>query len=130
MSYLPKIQKITEGYISDLVEDNFFVDFEISSHDYAIKRISDELTLKFLDNGLNNEDEDYFGEDEFHDILQEIVAEDVLRSLQNKGLINSYEDEQTEELFFLTELGKEEINNLSNIDDVKGLRIFLDNEKE
>lgn len=130
MSYLPKIQKITEDIISTLVEDNYFTDFEISSQDYARKRISDELTRKFLENGLNNEDEGYLTEEEFDTILKEIVAEDLLRSLQKKGLIDSYEDDETEEMFFLTSKGKEEVNNMNNIEDVKGLRVFLDNDEE
>lgn len=130
MSYLPKIQKITEDIISTLVEDNYFTDFEISSQDYARKRISDELTRKFLENGLNNEDEGYLTEEEFDTILKEIVAEDLLRSLQKKGLIDSYEDDETEEMFFLTSKGKEEVNNMNNIEDVKELRVFLDNDEK
>lgn len=130
MSYLPKIQEITEGIIKTLVDDNYFTDFEISSQDYARKRFSDELTKKFLENGLDNEDEGYIGEEEFEAILKEIVAEDLLRSLQKKGLINSYEDDETEEVFFLSDLGKKEIHNLTDIEDVKGLRAFLDNEDE
>jgi len=130
MTYLPKIQEITEGIIATLVDDNYFIDFEISSQDYARKRISDELTLKFLENGLNNEEYGYLSEDEFDVILKEIVAEDLLRSLQKKGLLNSYEDDNTEEVFFLTTLGKEEIVNLEDIEDVKALRVFLDNEEE
>ena len=130
MSYLPKIQKITEDIIATLVEDDYFTDFEISSQDYARKRISDELTRKFLENGLSNEDEGYLSEEEFDTILKEIVAEDLLRSLQKKGLIDSYEDDETEEMFFLTSLGKQEVNNMSDIEDVNGLRLFLDKDKE
>lgn len=130
MTYLPKIQEITEGIIATLVDDNYFIDFEISSQDYARKRISDELTLKFLENGLNNGEYGYLSEDEFDVILKEIVAEDLLRSLQKKGLLNSYEDDNTEEVFFLTTLGKEEIVNLEDIEDIKALRVFLDNEEE
>jgi len=130
MTYLPKIQEITEGIIATLVDDNYFIDFDISSQDYARKRISDELTIKFLENGLNNEEDGYLSEDEFDIILKEIVAEDLLRTLQKKGLLSSYEDDNTEEVFFLTTLGKEEIVNLEDIEDVKALRVFLDNEEE
>lgn len=130
MSYLPKIQEITEEIIASLVEDNYFTEFEISSEDYARKRISDELTRKFLENGLDNEDEGYFTEDEFDTILKEIIAEDVLRSLQKNGLIDSYEDDETEEMFFLTDLGKNQVDEMENIEDIKGLSVFLDKEKE
>jgi hypothetical protein len=130
MSYLPKIQEITEEIIASLVEDNYFTEFEISSEDYARKRISDELTRKFLENGLDNEDEGYFSEDEFDTILKEIIAEDVLRSLQKNGLIDSYEDDETEEMFFLTDLGKNQVDEMENIEDIKELSVFLDKEKE
>ncbi len=129
MSYLPKIQEITEEIITTLVEDDYFTEFEISSQDYARKRISDELTRKFLENGLDNEEEGYFTEDEFDTILKEIIAEDVLRTLQKNGLIDSYEDDETEEMFFLTDLGKTQVDKMDNVEDVKGLKIFLDNEE-
>jgi|694.fasta_scaffold128977_3 hypothetical protein len=130
MSYLPKIQEITEEIIASLVDDDYFTEFEISSENYARKRISDELTRKFLENGLDNEDEGYFSEEEFDTILKEIIAEDVLRSLQKNGLIDSYEDDETEEMFFLTDLGKNQVNEMENIEDIKELNVFLDKEKE
>jgi hypothetical protein len=130
MSYLPKIQEITEEIITTLVEDDYFTEFEISSQDYARKRISDELTRKFLENGLDNEEEGYFSEDEFDTILKEIIAEDLLRTLQKNGLIDSYEDDETEEMFFLTDLGKTHVDKMDNVEDVKGLRVFLDNEEK
>jgi ribosomal protein S8 len=130
MSYLPKIQEITEEIIASLVEDDYFVDFEISSQDYARKRISDELTKKFLENGLDNEEEGYFNEEEFDIILKEIIAEDVLRTLQKGGYINSYEDDDTEEMFFLTDLGKKRVSEMDNVEDIKGLKVFIDNEQK
>ena len=130
MSYLPKIQEITEEIITSLVEDDYFVDFEISSQDYARKRISDELTKKFLENGLDNEEEGYFNEEEFDIILKEIIAEDVLRTLQRGGYINSYEDDDTEEMFFLTDLGKKQVSEMDNVEDIKGLKVFIDNEQK
>ncbi len=40
-----------------------------------------------------------------------------VKNLKNKGYINSYEDENTEETFFLTEDGKEMLKNLKSTDD-------------
>jgi hypothetical protein len=122
MGYLPKIETITEEIIQTLIEDEFFKDFEIEDYSYARKRIAEELTNKFLINGLDEEN-GIFSDDEFDKILKEIAAEDVLRSLQKRGLINSYEDENTEEIFFLTEKGREEMN---NVDDTDALNIFSD----
>lgn len=127
MGYLPKIEELTEEIIQTLIEDKFFEDFEIEDYSYARTRISEALTSKFIINGLEDEEYGIFTDEEFDRILKEIAAEDVLRSLQKKGLINSYEDENTEETFFLTEKGREEMKKIDNDDDV--LNIFLD-EKE
>jgi hypothetical protein len=116
MSTIPQIQEITDLIIETLILDGFFVDYEITSQDYAKKRFSEELTNKFLINGLD-EDGDYFSEEEYHKILNEIVAEDILRNLQSKGFLQSYEDETTEEVFFLTDSGKEKLKDLKLEDD-------------
>lgn len=125
MAYLPKIENIANEIIQTLIEDKFFEDFEIEDYSYTKKRFCEELTTKFLLNGLENEDVGIFNEDEFDKILKEIVAEDMLRGLQKKGLINSYEDDNTEEVFFLTEKGREEIQKKSD-DETDVLNIFVD----
>jgi len=111
MSTIPQIKEITDLIMETLIMDGFFVDYEITNQAYAEKRFSDELTKKFLSEGLDD-DGDYFSEEEYHQILNEIVAEDILRNLKNKGYLQSYEDETTEEVFFLTERGKEKLNDL------------------
>jgi hypothetical protein len=127
MAYLPKIENIANEIIQTLIEDKFFEDFEIEDYSYTKKRFCEELTTKFLLNGLENEDIGIFNEDEFDKILKEIVAEDMLRSLQKTGLINSYEDDNTEEVFFLTEKGREEMQKkLDDENDI--LNIFADDD--
>jgi hypothetical protein len=127
MAYLPKIENIANEIIQTLIEDKFFEDFEIEDYSYTKKRFCEELTTKFLLNGLENEDIGIFNEDEFDKILKEIVAEDMLRSLQKTGLINSYEDDNTEEVFFLTEKGREEMQKkLDDENDI--LNIFVDDD--
>lgn len=130
MSYLPKIEQISDELIKALIEDEFFKDFEINDSTFAKKRFCDELTRKFIAGDLDLEDEDLFTDDEMDTILREIVAENVLRDLQKSGFISSYEDENVEETFFLTEKGKEELNNMRELDDVSALKIFLDEDKE
>lgn len=125
MGYLPKIEKIADEIMQALIEDKFFEDFEIEDQTYARKRICEELTNKFLIDGLEDEVFGVFSDDEFDKILKEIVAEDMLRSLQKKGLINSYEDDGVEEIFFLTEKGKEEMQKGKD-DDSDILNIFTD----
>lgn len=124
MGYIPKVEAIADDIIQTLIEDKFFEDFEIEDHSYTKKRFCDELTAKFLLNGLEDDGLSIFNEDEFDKILKEVIAEDMLRSLQKKGLINSYEDEGTEEVFFLTEKGREEIEKKSD-DETDILNIFV-----
>ncbi len=123
MCYLPKIEKIADEIIQTLIEDDFFIDFEIEDQTYTRKRFCDELTAKFLLNGLEDENIGIFTEDEFDKILKEVVAEDMLRGLQKKGFINSYEDEGVEEVFFLTDKGREEMAKRSD-DENDVLNIF------
>jgi len=116
MSFLPKIVEISNEIIEVLIEDNFFVDYEIEDLTYARKRFCDELTSKFV-NGELDDDGDIFTDTEYDTILNEIVAEDVLRGLQKEGYVNSYEDENTEEVFFLTEEGKKNLDKMGNEDE-------------
>lgn len=113
MSYLPEIIEITNIMVEALASDDFFIEFDIESDVYLRKRLCDELTQKFITTGLDYEN-GFFTEDEYEKILKEVIAEDTLRSLQRDGLIESYEDENTEEVFFLTKLGKEELGEFNS----------------
>jgi hypothetical protein len=104
--YQPIVIERTEEIIESLIENKFFEDYEIEVTDYAKRRISDMLTEKFINGDVDLNDDEIFTEDEFDVLLKEIVAGTVLYELKSKGLINSYEDENTEEMFFLTEKGK------------------------
>jgi hypothetical protein len=113
MSYLPEIIEISNVMIETLESDGFFTDFDIESDSYLRKRLCDELTQKFITSGLDYEN-GFFSEDEYEKILKEAIAEDTLRSLQRDGMIDSYQDENTEEVFFLTKLGKEELGEFNS----------------
>jgi hypothetical protein len=108
-AYQPIVLEETENMIQGLIESEFFSDYEINDYTFARQHISDILTQKFIDGILENEEDEeveLFTEDEFTKLLQEIVAGSLLYELKEKGLINSYEDDSTEETFFLTENGK------------------------
>jgi len=94
--------------ILDSLSD-FFEEYEIESLDFAKKYLCDKLTDKFILGELNEEEEDtlfLFTEEEFEVILKELIAGSVLYELKQKGYVESYEDETTEEMFFLTKKGK------------------------
>lgn len=110
-AYQPIVVEETEHIIQGLIESEFFSDYEIDNYTFARQYILDLLTQKFIDGLLEDEEVELFSEDEFTKILQEIVAGTILYNLKQKGLINSYEDDSTEETFFLTEEGRKLLKN-------------------
>jgi hypothetical protein len=107
--YQPIVIEMTNEIISDLTESEFFSDYEIQSTAFAEKYLLDKLTEKFILGELEDDEDEFLGvfnDDEFDVVLREIVAGSVLYELKEKGLVDSYEDDSTEEMFFLTEEGK------------------------
>jgi hypothetical protein len=104
-------QPIVIEKANEIIEslDGFFKDYEIESLDFARKYICDKLTSKFIDGNLDFDEElpiFLFDDEEFEVILRELVAGSVLYDLKEQGLVDSYQDENTEEMFFLTKKGK------------------------
>jgi hypothetical protein len=110
--YQPSVISKTNEIVDFLVEINFFKDHEIESTDFAKKFFNDVFTEKFIEGTLD--DDSLITEDEMENYLKLILVGSVLESLKEKGYINSYEDETTEEKFFLTEDGKDYLKNISN----------------
>lgn len=110
--YQPIVLETAEEILQSLIETEFFIDYEIEDTSYAKEYLCDVLTEKYIINGLDLE-MGIFTEEEFNVILKEIAAGSVLKSLKEKGYINSYGDDNTEEMFFLTEEGKEYLKNMS-----------------
>lgn len=107
--YQPIVIEMANEIITDLTESEFFADYEIQSTVFAEKYLLDKLTDKFILGELENEDDEFLGvfnDEEFEVVLREIVAGSVLYELKEKGLVDSYEDDTTEEMFFLTKKGK------------------------
>lgn len=108
--YQPEVIANANEIIDILSENMFFEDYEITDLDFVRDYLCDKLTDKFINGMLDGEADNMFGEDEFQKILNEIVAGSILYELKKKGFVNSYEDENTEEMFFLTEKGKKVLN--------------------
>jgi hypothetical protein len=104
--YQPSVIEKANELIEILIEERFFEDYEIDNYDFATNYLKDKLTDKFILGTLESEEDDVFTEEEYELILREIVAGSVLYELKEKGLVDSYEDEETEEMFFLTKEGK------------------------
>lgn len=109
--YQPIVIEETENLIQGLIESEFFKDYEIDDLTYTRERLLDVMTEKYLNGLLNDDEELLFTEEEFDNLLKDIIAGTLLHELKKKGMIESYEDDQTEERFFLTENGKKFLEN-------------------
>ena len=76
------------------------------------------FTEKFINGLLTDDDVELFGEEEFDILLKELVAGSILFELKEKGFVDSYEDEDTEEMFFLTDEGKKYVKNTNSEDEL------------
>lgn len=105
MSNPPKIvQHHVDMVIKGLEESFFFSDYEISD-EYSRKVFTELITEKYiLDPTLENLQ--FWKEDEFQTILEKIITGSIMYQLKDDGIMESYEDDQTDETFFLTEKGK------------------------
>ena len=116
--YQPIVLEMCEEIISDLTESKFFEDYEIESTDFAKKYLCDKLTEKFILGELEKNEDEFLGvfdDEEFEVVLREIVAGSVLYELKKRGLVDSYEDDTTEEMFFLTKKGKKLMKDKENL---------------
>lgn len=105
MSNSPKkVEDHVQTILEALRETNFFIDFEIEE-DYALKHFTELITEKYIENP--SMDYDFFWtEEEFQVILNKIITGSIMYEMKESGILESYEDENTEEVFFLTEKGK------------------------
>jgi hypothetical protein len=105
-TYQPIVIEETENLILGLKESLFFEDYEITDLTFVRQHLLIIMTEKFISGQLSDDVDEIFTEDEFEQLLKELVAGSLLYELKQKGLVESYEDETTEETFFLTEKGK------------------------
>lgn len=120
-TYQPFIVKLSEELIEILDKQvNFFQEENITSTDYAKMAICELLTEKFLRGEISSDEEEgpRFTEDEFKTLLSQIVTNNALSGLVEKGLINFLEDEDGEEMFFLTSKGKEYAETLQKKEEI------------
>ncbi len=106
-TYQPIVIECTENLIKGLEDADFFKDYEITDLTYTKNYLNELFTQKFINGELDDEETPFFSEEEFEVLLKEIAAGSVLYDLKKQGYVNSYEDDKTEEMFFLTKKGKE-----------------------
>jgi hypothetical protein len=115
--YQPIVIEEAENLLEGLKDSKFFDEYEITDLTFAKEYLLEIMTEKYI-SGLigdfDGENGELFTEEEFNKLLKEIVAGSILNTLKEEGYLNSYEDETTEELFFLTEKGKKHLEDLNN----------------
>lgn len=111
--YQPVVIEKANEIMNVLRETDFFFEYEIEDESYAMTYLCDKLTEKFIKGELDDSIVEIFHEDDMEQFLKEIVAGSLLYELQSKGIIDSIEDENNEERFFLTEKGKKIANEMS-----------------
>lgn len=111
--YQPIVIEKTEDIIKTLIESNFFSDHDIKDYTFAKNYLQDILTEKFIIGTLD--EEEVFTEDEFMKCLNEILVGSVLEQLKNKGYVDSIEDDNYNESFFLTPKAKDFLTKNKNL---------------
>lgn len=109
--YQPIVIERVDEMIEILTETHFFSDYNLDSTDFARTYLLDKLTEKFISGNYDMAEDELFEEEEFETMIREIIAGTVLYELKDKGLVDSYQDDTTEEMFFLTEEGKKHLKN-------------------
>lgn len=103
--YQPAVIERAVTMVDLLDELGFFEEYEIENKDFALEYLCNALTEKFISNGLDDE-EPLFNEEEMDKCIAEIVAGSYLTEMKENGILDSIEDENNEERFFLTPRGK------------------------
>lgn len=91
--------------IDILEEIGFFEEYEIENKDFTMEYLCEALTQKFILDGLDDE-EPLFSEKNLNKCIAEIVAGSYLFEMKKNGILDSIEDENNEETFFLTKRGR------------------------
>lgn len=118
MGYQPIVIEKSNEIIQILRETDFFIDHQIENEDFAHNFLCEKLTVKFIEGKLSeDDDEPIFTEEEMDSYLTQIIVGSLLEELQEKGLIDSIVDENSEERFFLTDEGKKIAKNIEGIEE-------------
>jgi len=105
-TYQPQVLEICENMMRILTEDGFFSEYQVTNSEPARIPLCDFLTEKFIKGEIIDGKTVDTTEDEMLEVFNLMISSCILGSLKEKGLIDSFEDENNEELFFPTKMGK------------------------
>jgi hypothetical protein len=110
-TYPPEIEKYLDGIFESLVEQNFYIEEEITDFAYeATRKVAGPMLLEqWLSDGIDFEEDGWFEK-----MLKLIIVHGRMMSLEKKGLVGSIDDEHGEEVFFATGNGRELLKKMEN----------------
>ena len=101
----PKIVKRkVETVLNVIRKSGYFEIFELKE-DYARKEIT-HTVLEEYTKQMSSNFEMTWGDKRIGEMLSRICVGSILHELKEEGIVGTYEDENTEEVFFLTKKGK------------------------
>jgi hypothetical protein len=84
-----KIEDEVHNIIDGLILANFFKDFEIDDISFAENHVKEFLIKKYEQGyDITNTNDDLFNDDEFDDMLQNIIAGSTISELKSNGMID------------------------------------------
>lgn len=104
--YPKPVSELTEKLLDGLEEEDFFKT-ENANYDITFRRFADSALKKWI----KGDDMEDFTEEEFSQILRFSMVESDLLRMQERGILDSIEDDNGEQMYFLTEKGKNEVEN-------------------
>lgn len=116
--YQPEVIKCTDEIILGMQEMGIFEECEIDSTDFAREYFLEKFTQKFID-GQFNDGVVTITDEEFEQSVKEVITGSLMTELKKKGLVDIiYDEEKNEDIYFLTETGKQVANESKNLDEI------------
>jgi hypothetical protein len=102
-NYPEPVKEVCNDVITELREQNFFEENE------ADEKITFDFLCKTLLPKFLNGEELLWTDKEMDEYLRRCIVDSVIKSLENKGMVNTIEDENGETVVFMTKEQKENV---------------------
>lgn len=113
-SYPYSVSEFSGNLVDGLKEIGFFEEEPDVNPSILFKNFCEEFMPKWIE---GREPEEYLENEEvFQNVIVRSITESVLTDLKARGMVDSIEDENGEEVFFLTTIGKEEVESMNDLD--------------
>jgi hypothetical protein len=113
-SYPDSVSEFSGNLVDVLEEFGFFVEEPDANPSILFKNFCEEFMPKWIE---GKSPEEYLeNEDAFQRVIVKSITESVLTDLKERGMVDSIEDENGEEVFFLTPIGKGEVESMNGLD--------------